>query len=167
MKAKIDSKESTVKKGGMGADRVLSKYRNPKSAEKFIKSGGLKKNAKDAAYYKSIGLTGKRGDQAVKRFFKKMGGSLKGYQEGGKVKKKKSIIQSIIDIPKTIKSNNDAIRKIGKKMDKEKRLKDKMSKAESKAFSESLKQPRKLERLDDKIKENAKKVAMMRATGQI
>ena len=99
---------------------------------------------------------------------KKMGGgSLKGYQEGGKVKKKKSIIQSIIDIPKTIKSNNDAIRKIGKKMDKEKRLKDKMSKAKSKAFSESLKQPRKLERLDDKIKENAKKVAMMRATGQI
>ena len=42
-----------------------------------------------------------------------------------------------------------------------------MSKAKSKAFSESLKQPRKLERLDDKIKENAKKVAMMRATGQI
>lgn len=93
--------------------------------------------------------------------------SPKGYQDGGKVKKKKSIIQSIIDIPKTIKSNNDAIRKIGKKMNKEKRLKDKMSKAKSKAFSESLKQPRKLERLDDKIKENAKKVAMMRATGQI
>ena len=91
----------------------------------------------------------------------------KGYQEGGKVKKKKSIIQSIIDIPKTIRSNQDAIKKIGKKMDEEKRFKDKMSKAKSKAFSESLKQPRKRERLDDKIKENAKKVAMMRATGQI
>ena len=42
-----------------------------------------------------------------------------------------------------------------------------MSKAKSKAFSESLKDPKKLERLDDKIKENAKKVAMMKATGQI
>ena len=93
--------------------------------------------------------------------------SPKGYQEGGKVKKKKSIIQSIIDIPKTIRSNNAAIKKISKKMAEEKRFKDKMSKAESKAFSESLKQPRKRERLDDKIKENAKKVAMMRATGQI
>jgi len=70
MKAKIDSTESTVKKGGIGADRVLSKYRNPKRAEKFIKSGGLRKNAKDAAYYKSIGLTGKRGEQAAKDFFK-------------------------------------------------------------------------------------------------
>ncbi len=91
----------------------------------------------------------------------------KGYQEGGKVKKKKSIIQSIINIPKTIKSNQDAIKKIGKKMAEEKKFKDKMSKAKSKAFSESLKDPRKLERLDDKIKENAKKVAMMKATGQI
>ena len=70
MKAKIDSVESTVKKGGIGADRVLSKYRNPKRAEKFIKSGGFRKNAKDAAYYKSIGLTGKRGEQAAKDFFK-------------------------------------------------------------------------------------------------
>ena len=84
MKAKIDSTESTVKKGGMGADRFLSKYRNPKRAEKFIKSGGFRKNAKDAAYYKSIGLTGKRGDQAVKRFFKKMGGSLKPVQPNQK-----------------------------------------------------------------------------------
>jgi len=91
----------------------------------------------------------------------------KGYQEGGKVKKKKSIIQSIIDIPKTIRSNNAAIKKISKKMAEEKRFKNKMSKAKSKAFSESLKDPRKLERLDDKIKENAKKVAMMKATGQI
>ena len=70
MKAKIDSIESTVKKGGIGADRVLSKYRNPERAEKFIKSGGFRKNAKDAAYYKSIGLTGKRGEQAAKDFFK-------------------------------------------------------------------------------------------------
>jgi|5_EtaG_2_1085323.scaffolds.fasta_scaffold31152_3 hypothetical protein len=104
MKAKIDSTESTVKKGGIGADRVLSKYRNPKRAEKFIKSGGLRKNAKDAAYYKSIGLTGKRGEQAAKDFFKpeskkmpvsnllaisnrvkkKMGGSLKPVQPNQK-----------------------------------------------------------------------------------
>ena len=91
----------------------------------------------------------------------------KGYQEGGKVKKKKSIIQSIIDIPKTIRSNDAAIKKINKKMAEEKKLKDKMRKAGSKAFSESLKDPKRLERLDDKIKENAKKVAMMKATGQI
>ena len=82
-------------------------------------------------------------------------------------KKKKSIIQSIIDIPKTIRSNNAAIKKISKKMAEEKRYKDKMSRAKSKAFSESLKDPRKLERLDDKIKENAKKVAEMRMTGQL
>ena len=70
MKAKIDSTESTVKKGGMGADRVISKYRDPERAAKFIKSGGLRKGAKDAKYYKDIGLTGKRGEQAVKDFFK-------------------------------------------------------------------------------------------------
>jgi len=70
MKAKIDSAESTVKKGGMGADRVLSKYRNPEDAAKWIKSGGLRKGAKDAKYYKDIGLTGKRGEQAAKDFFK-------------------------------------------------------------------------------------------------
>ena len=72
MKSKYDSIESTVKKGGIGADRVLSKYRNPESAKKFIASGGYRKkeNIKDAAYYKSIGLTGERGDRAVKDFFK-------------------------------------------------------------------------------------------------
>jgi len=135
------------------------------------------------------GRIGKMGGGMMKRPMMKKGGALKpvdpktqkglsklptevrnkmGYmKDGGKVKNKKSIIQSIIDIPKTIRSNQDAIKKIGKKMDEEKRFKDKMSKAKSKAFSESLKQPRKRERLDDKIKENAKKVAMMRATGQI
>jgi len=72
MKSKYDSIESTVKKGGIGADRVLSKYRNPERAAKFIASGGYRKkeNIKDAAYYKSIGLTGERGDRAVKDFFK-------------------------------------------------------------------------------------------------
>ena len=90
MKSKIDAVESTVKKGGMGADRVLSKFRNPERAKKFIKSGGYRKDPKDAAYYKSIGLTGERGDKAVKDFFKpediRMKNIMAGeYNKGGRV----------------------------------------------------------------------------------
>ena len=69
MKARVDSINKTVKAGGMGADRVLSKMRRPEKARENIESGKFKQT-KDAAYYKSIGLTGKRGDAAVKDFFK-------------------------------------------------------------------------------------------------
>ena len=49
--------------------------------------------------------------------------SPKGYQDGGKVKKKKSIIQKIFNDPFNIKKKNLAIKKISKKMDEEKNLK--------------------------------------------
>ena len=45
----------------------------------------ISKNIKDANYYKSIGLTGERGDKAVKDFFKPLK-----LAKGGSVKKKKS-----------------------------------------------------------------------------
>ena len=54
----------------MKADRVISgsRMRNPQKFRKNVEAGKYSKPSKDAAYYKSIGLTGARGD-AVKDFF--------------------------------------------------------------------------------------------------
>ena len=99
MKAKIDSTNESIKGGGMKADRVTegSGYRNKRGFRKDVEAGKYTQT-KDAAYYKSIGLTGKRGDRAVDDFFKpyhkrsdaiklKSGGRA-GYKGGKSVKKK-------------------------------------------------------------------------------
>ena len=71
MKAKIDSTNESIKGGGMKADRVTegSGYRNKRGFRKDVEEGKYKQE-KDADYYKRVGLTGKRGDQAVDDFFK-------------------------------------------------------------------------------------------------
>ena len=92
MKAKIDSTNESVKGGGMKADRVIegSNMRRKKDFRKDIEEGKYKQT-KDADYYKSIGLTGKRGDAAVEDFFKPDKIRLENitagkYAKGGKVK---------------------------------------------------------------------------------
>ena len=89
MKAKIDSTNESVKGGGMKADRVIegSNMRRKKDFRKDIEEGKYKQT-KDADYYKSIGLTGKRGDQAVEDFFKPyhMRSDAIKLKSGGKVK---------------------------------------------------------------------------------
>jgi len=72
MKAKTKALNESVKAGGMKADRVISgsRMRSPQKFRKDVEAGKYSKPSKDAAYYKSIGLSGKRGDQAVKDFFK-------------------------------------------------------------------------------------------------
>ena len=72
MKAKVDALNESVKAGGMKRDRILegSTMRSPKRFVEDVEAGKYKKPNKDAAYYKSIGLTGERGDKAVKDFFK-------------------------------------------------------------------------------------------------
>ena len=72
MKAKVDALNESVKAGGMKRDRILegSNMRSPKRFIEDVEAGKYSKPNKDAAYYKSIGLTGKRGDRAVKDFFK-------------------------------------------------------------------------------------------------
>ena len=70
MKAKVSGLEESAKKGGMQADRAFANFRRPEAAKKAALRGDFSKNIKDAAYYKSIGLTGERGDKAVKDFFK-------------------------------------------------------------------------------------------------
>ena len=102
MKAKIDSTNESVKGGGMKADRVIegSNMRRKKDFRKDIEEGKYKQT-KDADYYKSIGLTGKRGDAAVEDFFKPdkirlenitagkyAKGGRAGYKGGKSVKKK-------------------------------------------------------------------------------
>ena len=102
MKAKIDSTNESVKGGGMKADRVIegSNMRRKKDFRKDIEEGKYKQT-KDADYYKSIGLTGKRGDAAVEDFFKPdkirlknitagkyAKGGRAGYKYGKSVKKK-------------------------------------------------------------------------------
>ena len=87
MKAKVSGLEESAKKGGMQADRAFAKFRRPEAAKKDALKGEFSKkgNIKDAAYYKSIGLTGERGDKAVKDFFKPQklakGGRV-GYKKG-------------------------------------------------------------------------------------
>ena len=72
MKAKVSGLEESAKVGGIRADRVFSKFRRPDAARKDALKGEFSKKGKikDAAYYKSIGLTGERGDKSVENFFK-------------------------------------------------------------------------------------------------
>ena len=71
LKSKVDALNESVKAGGMKADRVISgsRMRSPQKFRKNVEAGKYSKPSKDAAYYKSIGLTGARGDKAVKDFF--------------------------------------------------------------------------------------------------
>ena len=89
MKAKVDATNESIKGGGMKADRVTegSGYRNKRGFRKDVEEGKYKQE-KDADYYKSIGLTGKRGDQAVDDFFKPyhMRSDAIKLKSGGKVK---------------------------------------------------------------------------------
>ena len=89
MKAKIDSTNESIKGGGMKADRVTegSGYRNKRGFRKDVEEGKYKQE-KDADYYKRVGLTGKRGDQAVDDFFKPyhMRSDAIKLKSGGKVK---------------------------------------------------------------------------------
>jgi hypothetical protein len=50
----------SVKAGGMKADRVISgsRMRSPQKFRRDVEAGKYSKPSKDAAYYKSIGLTG-------------------------------------------------------------------------------------------------------------
>jgi len=89
MKAKVDALNESVKAGGMKADRVIegSGMRRKKEFREDVEAGKYNKPSKDAAYYKSIGLTGKRGDKAVDDFFKPQKfskGGRAGYSVGGK-----------------------------------------------------------------------------------
>jgi|9_EtaG_2_1085328.scaffolds.fasta_scaffold80596_1 hypothetical protein len=72
LKSKVDALNESVKAGGMKKERVTqgSRMRSPERFIKDVEAGKYSKPNKDAAYYKSIGLTGKRGDRAVKDFFK-------------------------------------------------------------------------------------------------
>ena len=72
MKAKVDALNESVKAGGMKKERITtgSNMRRPEAFVKSVEAGKYSKPNKDAAYYKSIGLTGERGDRAVKDFFK-------------------------------------------------------------------------------------------------
>jgi len=89
MKAKIDATNESIKSGGMKADRVTegSNMRRKKDFRKDVEEGKYKQT-KDADYYKRIGLTGKRGDQAVEDFFKPyhMRSDAIKLKSGGKVK---------------------------------------------------------------------------------
>jgi hypothetical protein len=89
MKAKVDALNESVKAGGIKADRVIegSGMRRKKEFREDVEAGKYNKPSKDAAYYKSIGLTGKRGDKAVDDFFKPQKfskGGRAGYSVGGK-----------------------------------------------------------------------------------
>jgi|11BtaG_2_1085332.scaffolds.fasta_scaffold66510_2 hypothetical protein len=89
MKAKVDALNESVKAGGMKRDRILegSNMRSPKRFIEDVEAGKYKKPNKDAAYYKSIGLTGERGDKAVKDFFKPQKlakGGRAGFKSGSK-----------------------------------------------------------------------------------
>jgi hypothetical protein len=72
MKSKVDALNESVKAGGMKRERVTqgSRMRRKEDFIKDVAAGKYSKPSKDAAYYKSIGLTGKRGDAAVEDFFK-------------------------------------------------------------------------------------------------
>ena len=82
MAAKTKALNESVKAGGMKKERITegSNMRSPRRFIKDVEAGKYKKPSKDAAYYKSIGLTGERGDRAVKTFF-----APKDYNVGGSV----------------------------------------------------------------------------------
>jgi len=82
MKSKVDALNESVAAGGMKRERVTegSRKRRKQDFIKDVAAGKYKTPNKDAAYYKSIGLTGERGDRAVKDFFTpkmKVGGTVK------------------------------------------------------------------------------------------
>ena len=99
MKSKVDALNESVKAGGMKRDRILegSTMRSPKRFVEDVEAGKYKKPNKDAAYYKSIGLTGERGDKAVKDFFKPQklakGGSAKKKKRGAAIKGRSKILR--------------------------------------------------------------------------
>ena len=66
MKSKVDALNESVAAGGMKRERVTqgSRMRRKEDFIKDVAAGKYKKPNKDAAYYKSIGLTGERGDKA-------------------------------------------------------------------------------------------------------
>jgi len=82
MKSKVDALNESVAAGGMKRERVTqgSTMRRKEDFIKDVAAGKYKKPNKDSAYYKSIGLTGERGDKAVKKFF-----APKDYNVGGSV----------------------------------------------------------------------------------
>ena len=84
MKAKTDALNESVKAGGMKKERITqgSNMRRPEAFVKDVEAGKYNKPNKDAAYYKSIGLTGERGDRAVKDFFKPSDVRLKNIMAG-------------------------------------------------------------------------------------
>jgi hypothetical protein len=89
MKAKVDALNESVAAGGMKRERVTqgSTMRRKEDFIKDVAAGKYKKPNKDAAYYKSIGLTGERGDKAVKDFFKPQKlakGGRAGFKSGSK-----------------------------------------------------------------------------------
>ena len=86
MKAKVDALNESVKAGGMKKDRILegSNMRSPKRFIEDVEAGKYKKPNKDAFYYKSIGLTGERGDKAVEDFFKPQKLKSKNMAKGGR-----------------------------------------------------------------------------------
>ena len=95
MKSKVDALNESVAAGGMKRERVTqgSRKRRKEDFIKDVAAGKYKKPSKDAAYYKSIGLTGDRGDKAVKTFFapkKYMGGGMMmrptNYKKGSMIK---------------------------------------------------------------------------------
>ena len=89
IKSKVDALNESVKAGGMKRDRILegSNMRSPRRFIKEVEEGKYSKPNKDAAYYKSIGLTGERGDKAVDNFFKPQKfskGGRAGFKSGSK-----------------------------------------------------------------------------------
>ena len=86
MKAKVDALNESVAAGGMKRDRILegSNMRSPRRFIEDVEAGKYKKPNKDAAYYKSIGLTGERGDKAVEDFFKPEKLKSKNMAKGGR-----------------------------------------------------------------------------------
>ena len=96
MAAKTKALNESVKAGGMKKERITqgSNMRRPEAFVRDVEAGKYSKPNKDAFYYKSIGLTGERGDSAVKKFFapNKMGGGMMmkpmGYKSGKSIKVK-------------------------------------------------------------------------------
>ena len=123
--------------------------------------GGMMKEAKEINSKIKNSRTLKMGGGMMKRPMYKEGTPIK----EAEVKKKKSIGRTFLDTFKNIKKTQDAMRKDRIKMEKRDRLKEKLREANFEGFSESLKIPKKRERLDDQIIANEKEVKMMRASG--
>ena len=86
MQSKVDALNESVAAGGMKRERVTqgSRMRRKEDFIKDVAAGKYKKPNKDAFYYKSIGLTGERGDKAVEDFFKPQKLKSKNMAKGGR-----------------------------------------------------------------------------------